>query len=74
MHGICTLWFLQITVIEATGLPFVNCHGVFGQYKFWGQSESKFAPLQASLSPVQPEKLLEELKFDHSQVYDKLLC
>ena len=57
--------------MEATGLPSAYCHSVFGQYKFWGQSDpTTIAPLQA-YSPAfgKSDKLLEgELKFDYTQV------
>ena len=57
--------------MEATGLPSAYCHFVFGQYKFWGQSEpTTLAPLHV-FSPAfgKSDKLFEgELKFDHTQV------
>ena len=63
-------------MIEATGLPSAYCHFVFGQYKFWGQSEpTTLAPLQL-FSPAfgKSEKILEgELKFDHIQVIDHMI-
>ena len=63
--------------MEATGLPPDYCHFVFGQYKFWGQSDPiTIAPLQA-FSPAfgKSDKLLEgELELDHTQVIRSCDC
>ena len=55
----------------ATGLPSAYCYFVFGQYKFWGQSEpTTLGPLQAFFPTFgKSEKILEgELNFNHTQV------
>ena len=52
--------------MKATGLPPDFCDSVFGQYKFWDQSEP--TTLQAT-TPVNSDKLLEvEMEFNHTQV------
>ena len=68
----CLLLLPKIHVMKATGLPPAYCHSVFGQYKFWGQSEPTIiTPLQ--VTTVEPDTLSEvELEFNHTQVTIKL--
>ena len=61
---------VQVSVIEASGLPLAYSHNLFCQYKFWGQEEALIIPPLIPTSGLESRSLDGIHQFQHCQIFN----
>lgn len=60
---------VQVSVLEASGLPLAYSHNLFCQYKFWGQEDSLIIPPLIPPTGQEPSTRDNIHRFNHSQIF-----
>ena len=60
---------VQVSVLEASGLPLAYSHNLFCQYKFWGQEDSLIIPPLIPPSGQEPSTRDNLHRFNHTQMF-----
>ena len=60
---------VQVSVLEASGLPLAYSHNLFCQYKFWGQDDSLIIPPLIPPSGQEPSTRDNIHRFNHTQTF-----
>lgn len=60
---------IQISVLEASGLPSAYSHNLFCQYKFWGQEDALIIPPLINASAVETRPPDGIHQFQHTEIF-----
>ena len=60
---------IQISVLEASGLPAAYSHNLFCQYKFWGQEDALIIPPLINASGVETRPHDGIHQFHHTEMF-----
>ena len=61
---------VQVSVIEASGLPAAYSHNLFCQYKFWGQEDALIIPPLIPTGGLDVPTPVGLHQFQHTEVFD----